>query len=441
MKTSVEDISGVKKKLTVEIEAEETDRKVNEAYKSLAKRAKIPGFRPGKVPRRILENYYGSQVLEDLARDLVAETLPTALEETKTFPVAAPAIEKETLKAGQDFKYTALMEVRPTFELKDYMGLEVEKEIFTVTDEDIEKQLDEIRKSSGKLNSVEEDRGVREEDYVLMDYEGFEGGEALEGVKGENFLLGLGRGEFHPDFEKGMIGHKKGDTFDIKVAFEEEYRHDRLAGKTVDFKVRVSDIKVLDLPELNDEFAKNLGADLKDLADLKGKIREEMTTKEEKRVDRELKSRLVRKISNSVDFELPESLVESEINFTIENIRRSLMRSGSDLEKAGITEEKMRADFRLASEKRVKDMLILGEVAKQNDLTIGEEELSEGFREMALNVGQDPEVVRGYYEASQGMDAFREKLLEEKTLNYLVESAKVTAVNADKITPENPVEE
>lgn len=437
MKTTVEDITSVKKKVTVEIEAEEIEKRVNESYKSLAKRARLPGFRPGKAPRKILEKYYGPQLLEDLSRDLVAETLPTAVEETKTIPVATPAIEKETLKTGESFKYFAIMEVRPTFELQDYKGIEVEKEIVSVTDEDVGKQVEEIRRNSGNLTSVEEDRPVREDDYVLLDYEGFQGEKPLDDIKGENFLLREGSGDFHPDFEKSLIGQKKGDNANITVAFEENYRHAKLAGKTVDFKVKVKDIKVLELPELDDDFAKSLGGEFESLEQLKAKIQEEMIAREEKRAESEMKGRLLAKISESVDFELPESLVESETNFAIENVKRSLMRSGSDLEKAGITEDRMRDDFRPASEKRVKDMLILGEVAKQNELDISEEELSEGFKEMALNMGQDPQVVRSYYEASQALDAFRDRLLEEKTLNYLVEGASIKAVTADVLRPED----
>lgn len=441
MKTNIEDITGVKKKLNVEIEADEIDRRIDTAYKSLAKNARIPGFRPGKIPRKILENYYGSQLLEDLARDLVAETLPTAVEETKTYPVAAPAIEKESLKGGRDFRYSAIMEVRPQFELKDYMGLEVMKEKVLVADEDVDGQLEQIRMSRGDLISLEEDRGVQENDYVLLNYEAFEDGKALEGIKADNYMLKVGSGNFHPDFEKALIGRRKGETPEIRVSFAEDYRQENLAGKTVDFKVDIQEIKVLELPELNDDFVKDLGSDFKDLEDLRTKIREDLITREEKRVDRDVRTRLMKTISDRVDFELPESLVESETNFAIENIRRNFMRSGSDLETAGITEEKMRTDFRPASERRVKDMLILGEIANQNDLTISEEDLNDGFREMAEGMGQDPQVVRSYYEASQALDTFRDKLLEEKTLKYLVEGATIKEVNADELIASEPEKE
>lgn len=435
MKANVEDITGVKKKLTVEIESEEIDQRIKNAYKSLAKQAKIPGFRAGKIPRKILERYYGNQLIEDLSRDLVAETLPTAVEETKTYPISVPAIEKEALKEGHDFQYTAVLEVKPQFELKEYMGLEVEKEIFAVTEEGVDQQLEEIRKGNGSLVSVEEDRGLQEDDYAVIDYEAFEQGKPLEDIKADNFMIKIGSNNFHPDFETALLGLKKEDAKDITVTFEEKYFHQKLAGKTVDFKVKVNDIKILEIPELNDDFVKNLGADIEDVDGLKKRIKDELSSREQKRIEQELRTRLLRKIADKVDFELPESLVEAELKQAVENVKQNFLRSGSSLEKAGISEERIREDFRVASERRVKNMLILGEVASQNDMTVSEEELEDGFRELALSMGQDPKVVRSYYEATQAEEAFREKLLEEKTLNYLLDGATIIEVEAEKITP------
>lgn len=436
MKTRLEEISPVKKKLEIEIEAGEVDEKIEEAYRELRKGARLPGFRPGKVPRKILERRFGDQVLDDVTRRLVNETLPQAVEQTNTIPLTMPVIENEILKVGQNFKYSAVMEVRPEIELKDYMGYEVEKEIFSVSQEDVEAQLEEIRKTHGQLSSVEKERGIRAEDFAVIEYEGFEDGKALEGIKNSNFLVRVGGNDFNPDFEKALIGLKKGDVSEFNVNFEADYFQPKLAGKSVHFKVKVIDIKEMNLPELNDEFAKNLGADFQDLHDLKDKIRESLTEREEKRVDRELKMRLLKKVSDSVDFQLPESLVESELNGAIENIRQNLLRSGSSMERAGLTEEKLREDLRPASEKRVKDMLVLGEMARKNDLHITEAELSGGFKELALRAGQDPEALRKYYEANNLEESFRQQLLEEKTLNYLVKGANIIEVEADKMKSE-----
>jgi len=433
MKASIEEITPVKKRLTVEVEAEEVNRKIDEAYKELKKKAKVDGFRPGKVPRNILERHFGDQVTQDVKRGLLSETLPRAFEETKIFPVVMPVIEDESLKAGEGYKYIALMEVRPQFELKDYMGLEVEKEIVSVSDETLNSQLEEIRRVNSRMKPLDEDRGIQNDDCAILEYEAFEGERPIEGMKGENFLVRVGSSQFHPGFEKGLLGLKSGESAEITVDFEQGHPNTKLAGKKVLFKVKVTDVKLMELPELNDDFAKSLGADFNDLESLKNRIREDIKGREEKRVDRELKRKLLDRIAATVSFELPESLVESEMKYAVETVKQNLLRMGSNFDKAGFTEDKVREDFRSASEKRVKDLLILGEMARQNDLTLSETELDEGFADLAKGIGQDPKVVRQYYEAKGLLDGFQDRLLEEKTLNYLVKGAKIREFEAARI--------
>ena len=441
MKTSLEEISSVKKKILIEVESKEVDKKLNEAYRDLGRRAKIPGFRPGKIPRKILESRFGEQVADDVTRSLINDTLPQAIDESKTFPLGVPVLEKEALKQGQDFKYSALMEVRPQFSIDNYLGLEVEKEKFQLNEETVTDQIERIREGQGKLTAVDPPRPVRKDDFVVLDYEGFENDQPLEGIKTSNFLLRIGSNDFHHAFEEALIGFEKGDEKEISVAFEEDYYHSGLAGKSVSFKVKVTDIKEMVLPDLDDEFAKGLGADFEGLDALKEKVRENLTAQEEKRIDRELKQRLLEKIAGTVEFELPQTLVDSEINFAIENVKQNLLRGGSDFEKAGISEEKIGEEFRPASEKRVKDLLILGEIANKENMEVEDQDLEEGYANVAASMGQDTETIKKYYEARGLVDSFKEKLLEEKTLNYLVENAKILEVEKDNIPGNEPKKE
>ena len=434
MKVDIADVSPVKKKLTVEIEASEVDKKVAQAYRSLGNRAKIRGFRPGKIPRRILEQYFGSQVAEEVQRDLVNETLPKAVEETESVPITIPAVENGTLKQGQSYSYSAILEVKPQFEVKEYLGIEVEEEILSVGDEDVERELEQIRKNNGKLISAEDGRPAQKDDYAVIHYQGFENGVPIEGIKSENFPVQIGSNQFHEDFEKGLIGLKKGDRAEITVLFPEDHHHPRLSGKKVDFKVEVKDIKVLELPALDDEFAKGLGAEFENLEGLKSRIREEIIKREEKRIDREMKGRLMKSISADVEFELPQSLVDEEIRSAIESVNQNLMRTGSDLKKAGLSEEKLREEFRPGCEKRVKQTLILDQIARQQKLSVTDLELDQGFEEMAANMGQDAQVLRQYYEANRLLESFRQGLLEEKTLKFLVDGAKVKTVEKKMLT-------
>ena len=434
MKTSLEEISPVKKKLLVEVESAEVDRKIEETYRTLGKKAKVHGFRPGKVPRRILERYFKDQVVEEVTRGLVDETLPKAVEESKAMPLTIPVVENDSLKAGQSFKYAVVMEVKPQFELRDYMGVELEKEIIEVTDQDVERNMQEIRKAHATLKPIQEDRGAREGDSIVVDYEAFEAGKPIEGVKAQNFMIALGGGAIHPELEKGLTGLKAGDLKDVEVHFDEKHQNARLAGKDVTFKVKVTDLKITELPELNDEFAKSLGGEFPDLETLKKRVRDSLLENEEKRVEKDFRRRLIKKIADKVDFELPQSLVESEIRSGVENVKQNLLRMGSNMEKAGIKEEKLREDLVPAAGQRVKELLILGEIARQSGLTISDLELDQGFEEMAKSLGQEPQVMRKFYEARDLVGSFREKLLEEKTLNYLAKGANIADVPASQMS-------
>ena len=441
MKTSLEMLSPVKSKLCIEIDSQEVEKKLTETYREVGKSAKIPGFRPGKVPRRILESYFGKRVMEDVTASLISETFPTAIEEVAVSPLGLPLFEKEALKQGQNFRYSALMEVRPQFELESYLGLEVEKDMCSITEEDVQNRLEQIRKAHGKLTSVAQDRPIQKGDYVVLNYEGFEQGQPLEGIKSPNFLLNVGSNDFHPTFEESLAGLNRDDEKEIDVEFEESYYHPKLAGKKVNFHVKIIDIKEMVFPELNDEFVLNLGADFKDIEDLKNKLKEALTAEEERRIERELKQRLLKKISERVDFELPPAVVQSEIDSAVANVKQNLIRSGASLEKAGLSEEKLREEFRPSSEKRVKDMLILSDIAKREKITVDEEDMAKGYRELASSTGQTPESVREYYEARNLTDTIRNMLIEEKTLNYLVEHAKIITVEKGAFSQNNRKEE
>lgn len=429
MKTTVEDISSVKKKILVEIDAESVDKKINEAYKRVGKSARIKGFRPRKIPLKILERYYGQQVMEEVTNSLIQESLPQAIQETETYPLNMPVIENEALlEKGQDYKYAAVMEVRPQFELKDYLGMEVEKEKCVVEEKDVDNQIESILKSQGTLKSIEEDREIAKGDYAIINYEGFDGEEAVADLKGESFSLAVEEGNFYPGFIDELIGEKKGSKKEFTIDFKEDYINSRLAGKAIGFKVEITDIKEMVLPELNEEFVKGLGLEFDNVDQLREKIKEDLTAREEKRLDNKVKGDLLEKIAENVEFELPESLVEGEIDNSMENMRQSLLQSGANFETLGLDQEKMRTDLKPAAEKNVKGALILGEIARLNDLDIDEKEIQEGFEDMAREAGYPAETIRKYYESNNLLDTFRQTLLKEKTLNYLVENASVKEV-------------
>ena len=436
MKASLEDISQVKKKLSVEIDAKEVNRKLNNAYGKIRKTTKIPGFRPGKVPRKILESYFGSQVEADVASELINESFPEAADETNAFPLGQPELEKGAVKFDEKFIYSATMEVRPEFEVKDYLGLDAEKELVSIGEDDVEKRLEQIREGNGKLESLTDPRPIQKGDFVVIDYQGFENDQPLADVKNENYYLNVGKNDIHAKFDEALIGLNMDDKKDIVVDFEEDYANVNLKGKTVRFEVSILDIKERKLPELNDEFAKNLGADFEDLDGLKQQIEKNIVTQEENRVAQDLKRRLLGRISEKTEFEVPQVLVDAEVAFSISSLQSNFERSGSSFEKAGISPEMLKQQFAPSSESRVRERLILGQIAKQDDITLTDDEFTEGLEKLAQGMGQDVETIRKYYEARGEVDILKEQMLEEKTLNYLVENAKVKEVEAGALTPD-----
>ena len=446
MKTSLEEINSVKKKLVVEIESDEVDKKINEAYKELKKTTKLPGFRQGKVPRKILERHFGAKVVEDLTQTLINETLPTAIDEVKTFPVGMPLLEKEELKPGHDFKYSAVMDVLPQFELKDYLGIEIEKEKAIVSEKEVQDKLEQLRKTRAKLASVEENRAIQKEDYAIIDYEGFDGEQPIDGVAGQKVAVPVGGKGFHPKFGEALIGLKKEDKGEFQIEFEKQYHNATLAGKNVTYKVKILDIKENVEPELNDEFARSFGDNFKNLEELKDKIMESMVAEKEQQNEIETKQKIIDELLKKHEFELPESLVEAEINFNVQNARQRLIASGLDFKKAGITDEKFRNDLRPISESRVKEKLILLEISTQNKFQIDDKEVEKSYSDSALNSGQPLQKIREFYSAGNRLDSLKESLLEQKTLNYLIDHAKFIEVDkadnleeADKADADNQV--
>jgi trigger factor len=428
METSIEEISQVKRRLNVEIGAEEVTTKLDQAYKQVSKRAKIKGFRPGKAPKKILEQYYGKEIMDDVKNDLIRESFSKVIEENKLFPLGGPSIEDEAIRPGENFRYTIVMEVKPDFELKDYMGIPVEKQILNISEDDVDKRLEEIKEASAKLISINEDRGIREGDYVVIDYVGLWKDKPLQGIKGKDFLIHVGSKNFYPELESATLGLKKDDRKDIRMNFGEDYSDRRLAGKGVTFRIHVQDIKEKDLPELDDDFARSLGNDFKSLTDLRERVRKDITLQEERRIDRELKARLLNKITAMVDFELPQVMVESEIERLIANIKQTSLRTGTRFESAGISEEKLRKDLRIPSEQKVKEELVLGKIAEMEAIGVEEPDIRKGLQELAAQTGSDLAMLQQYYEKNNLMDQLRNQLLVEKILNHLVQGAKITEV-------------
>ena len=434
MRTNLEDISSVKKKIMVVIEADNVDKKLDEAYRDVQKKARIPGFRRGKVPRYILEKRFADQVIDDVSTALVKETFADAIKEIDIVPITEPVLNKETqLRQGEDFTYSVTLEVRPTFDLPEYMGIEIEKEKLVVDDQKVNDRIEKIREARGSLSSVEEGRPVQKGDFVVVNYEAFDGDVLLEDMTAKGAVIRIGDNRIHSEFDEALVGATRGDKREVSVVFDENDSRPVLAGKKIRFNVEVVDIKSLDLPDLDDDFVKQLDPSLKDVEDFKNRVREIITEEEKRRIERETKTKLLESIADKVDFELPQGVVNNELEAIVSNVKRELVGQGTDLERMGISEEKVREDFRESAEKRVKNMFILGEIATRENIELSDDDVDRELEAIAKTTNQSLETIRKYYEENNMMVKLKESLMEAKTLSFLLDNAKIVETEKTEI--------
>ncbi|HEC99138.1 MAG TPA: trigger factor [Proteobacteria bacterium] len=425
VKCRVEDLSAVRKKIYVEIPRGVVAEETENAYRALNKKVRIKGFRPGKVPREILERYYRQNVEIDVLDKLLNDSYPKAVQEARLSPVARPVIDEEEFKPGEDLKYTATVEVKPVIEVKDYLELEIEKKEVPVTDQDVEKKLVEIRQMNAHFKSIDEDRPIREGDVAVIDYKGFLDGNPVEGSNGQSYYLEVGSGLFNPDFEGQLIGLSKNAETEIKVTFSEDFANKTMAGKTMDFQVAVNDIKEKVVPVLDDAFAVDLGADFKNLEDLRNKVKETLVEARKKQAEADMRNQVIDLLIAKCDFELPESLLEEEIDAMVDESRRKLARMGIPVESTGISDKDLRDKFREEAGKRARGSLILEEIARRENLRVEEKDIDEEFAKVARTLNMRQEEAKHLRANPNLMQSLPDYILPQKTLDYLMEHAKI----------------
>jgi trigger factor len=425
MKASVEEISPIKRKISVEIPEDQVAKEVDFFYKDLGKKAKIKGFRPGKVPRNILERYFKDYVKAEVIQKLIEESYPKALSETDLQPVSPPAIDPGEFEGGKPFQYSAVIEIKPDVKLEGYTGLKIEGKKEEVKDEEVEERLKGLQNLHANLKTISEVRPIQAGDYVIVDYEASVGGKSLEGGKATDFTVEVGSGQFIPAFEEKLIGLKPEEEREIEVTFPQDYGYQKWAGKTISFHVKIKEIKEKILPPLDDEFAKDLG-DYSSFEELKAKLKGEIEKEKEVALDRQLKDRVVDQLLEANPFEVPESLVEEQAKALVSDTKLRLAAQGVDLKKLGISEEKLQGDYRTMAQKQVKTFLILEKIASQEGIAVTDEEADDRLKEMSERMHQQFDVVKRYYEKNGLLPEVKAGIIREKTLNFLLEKANIT---------------
>lgn len=433
MQIKVESLSKVKRKINFEIPAERVASEIDKVYEQIRKRTAIKGFRKGKVPRAYIEKYYSGAMEQDVVKNLVNDTYFKTLADEKIYPVSYPVIENEELKQGEPFRYTAVVEVFPEVEVKEYAGLEVSREAYRFDEEAINRRIEEMRESLAQLRPVEDGRPAATGDFVTLDFEGFIDGVPFEGGKGEDYQLELGSGRFIPGFEEQICGMKAGEEGEIRVTFPENYGNVDLAGKEATFTIKVKEMKAKELPPLDDDFAKEFG-EFETLDQLRAKLVEEYEKHEKERIEAEFKERIVKALIEKNDLEVPEALVNQQLDLMLENAKKRLAYQRLNLEMMGLDDERYKVQFQPVAESQVKGSLLLDALARQEDIKVAESEIEEKFRLMSGDSEQSLEAVRNYYQQNgKARENLIAQIREEKAIAFLVERARVTEVSREEI--------
>ena len=429
MQISVESVNSIKKKLNFEIPADKVSAEVDKAYAEIRKHAAVKGFRKGKVPMGLIEKHYGDKMAEDVLKNLVQDTYFKAVQEQGLNPVAYPVIESDKLKKGESFKYSATVEIFPEVEVKEYLGLEVVKEKLELDEAVVDARLKEMQERMAQLGPAPEGHVAAMGDFVTFDFTGSVDGVQFEGGAAEDFQLELGSGRFIPGFEEQMVGMTEGATGTIKVTFPEGYGNADLAGKPAEFEIAVKEIKVKELPELSDDFAKEFGEEFETLDLLKAKLAEINQGQEESRINNELRERLFKVLVEKNDLEVPEVLVDRQVSMMLDSTKQRLASQRLSLEMMGMTDDSYKAQFREVARDQVKGSLIVDAVAEKESIEVTDEEFNANLVQIAAQTKQDLEKVAQLYKTNErAKDSLLAQMREDKAVQFILERAKVTEV-------------
>ncbi|HBG05992.1 MAG: trigger factor [Geobacteraceae bacterium GWC2_58_44] len=433
MQISVESLSSIKKKITFEIPAQQVQAEVDKAYAEIRKHAAIKGFRKGKVPMGLIEKHYGEKMADDVLKSLVNETYFKAVTEQGLNPVSYPVIESDPLMPGQPFRYSATVEVFPEVAVKDYLGLEVAKEQLVQDQAVIATRIREMQESVAQLVPAAEGHAAALGDFVVFDFNGTLDGVPFAGGAAEDYQLELGSGKFIPGFEEQLVGMSAGSNGTVKVSFPEGYGNAELAGKPAEFAVSVKEIKVKEFPELNDEFAKQFG-EFETLDELRLKLSELQQEQESRRIDNELRERLIKALVEKNDLEVPEVLVDRQVTMMLENSKQRLASQRLSLEMMGLTEEGYKVQFRDVAREQVKGSLLLDAVAEKESLEVSDQDIAGQVAEIAAGTRQDPEKVANLYQTNaRARENLIAQMREDKAVQFLLERAQVTELPKEEI--------
>ena len=433
MQVTVEDVSSVKKVLHIEIPEEKVTREFDNAYGQLKKTAKIRGFRPGKTPRGILERMFKKEVQADVSSRLIQESFIEAIKETDLKIVGSPKVDPPGIEPKTPYKYDATIEIRPEIENIEFKGLKLKKTKYQVSDSEIQAQLKMLQKNMAQMKSIDENRPAKKDDVVVIDYEGFKDGKPFAETPAiKNTAIKIGDGSMLKDFDEKLVGMKPGDGKEFNIRFPEDYSNKKLSGLDITFQAKLNEIKEEILPEIDDEFAKDLG-EYNTLDELKDAITDNLEQGYAKRTEQELNEQAFKALIEKTEFEVPESLVDAEVQEIVAEAEKSFSYQNRSLEDLGLSRETLLEQYRETAEKQVRRHLILTEIIDQENMVLPDEDLEAGFREMSDVYRQPLEDLKNYYAKHKDKLAFfKHTLLEKQAIRLIIDSGKIEEVEPEK---------
>ncbi len=405
------------------VSADEFEKGVEKAYRKNVGKINIQGFRKGKAPRKIIERYYGAEIFyEDAVNIVLPDAYDNAVKENNIFPVDQPEIDiKGEIEKGKDITFTAKVTVKPEFELGEYKGVKAQKVTSRVLKKDIEAELEKKREMNSRMVPVE-DRPVEKDDVANIDFEGFCNGVPFDGGKGEGFDLTIGSGQFIPGFEEQLIGKNIGDEVDVNVTFPEEYHAEELKGKPALFKVKINSIKVKELPELDDEFAKDV-SEFDTLEDLKKDIKENLSKAGKENAAHKTEENVINAVCDATEIDIPDAMINSQIDKMLRDFDMNMRYQGLNLEQylkyTGMTVDKMREQFKDDAAKNVKTSLVLEKICEAEGIDASEDEINKEYESMAESNGMKIDDIKKYVSE----DDVKETIKARNTIKFLVDNA------------------
>ena len=427
MEYKVEELSPVKRKVAVEVSVEEVHAALAATVALYRKGADIKGFRKGKVPSSVVEAKYRKQIYGEATTDLINYHINDILGELKLSPLSRIDVDAKEMERDENFSYSFSFEIAPSFDLPEYKGLAVEEEDVVVDPQQVEDVIERIRQNMAKTVIIKEERPAATGDIAVIDFQAFQDGVAMEGIAANKFELPLGEGNSLPEFEDIVIGMTPGETRENALTFPTDFINDKLAGQTVSMQVTLHAIKARNLPEVDNDFAEQAGG-YSSVQDLKDAIEKSYVSTRKQLVKGDAQKKLLDAIKAEISFELPQSIVEEQIDKQIVELQGKLERQGKSLDSLGRTPAELREENREQAEDVVKSSLVLLAIANAENLTVDPQEVDLVLQKMAASTGQDFHSIKDYYEQHNLMIPLKDRVLADKAMELIYENATVTTV-------------